>query len=230
MTQQGHQDYLIKFLEKVSNSEDHIKQKVERIRHNIEVKFGHKDKELDIAVTDRLIKNYSLSTAISGAISSLFPPSLPIIGRIGTFVTIVAADIGFLLAKQFELCFAIAFANKTKMSQEELKCMVLVLMELSNFEDIKQRAKNMGVHITFKKFIEKAVALSLERGFTHSLHHTLNRRIFISPAMASGMTRSVLQGSESVGLFGVPLGIYLNFHSTRELGLRAKEYFLDSSR
>ena len=72
MTQQGHQDYLIKFLEKVSNSEDRIKQKVERIRHNIEVKFGHKDKELDIAVTDRLIKNYSLSTAISGAISSLF--------------------------------------------------------------------------------------------------------------------------------------------------------------
>ncbi|MBI3295542.1 MAG: hypothetical protein HYZ71_12525 [Deltaproteobacteria bacterium] len=161
----------LEVLEGLQKDEDLLKEKVEKKRARF-LADGVSENEIAKRLTKSYIEGAVLRSTTSGAASAL-PISIPIVGTIPSFLIVVSANTLYTFKNELELCYLIAYSNNTALDSDALKHRAFWLVGLSNYDEIKKRAKALGVKITLKKLVEKLAMLSVSRGLSMFFHHGL---------------------------------------------------------
>lgn len=208
--------------EKLSHQFLRILDQISKDEEEIRARIVQKRRVLGIPETQSkpLIKRCVDSAVIRSAgagVASALPITLPVIGAIPTFLGVVTANTLYTYKNEIELCYSIAFATNTPLRGEELKHRVFWIVGLSNIDEVKRQAREIGVKITLKTLVQKLAVASASRGLAHFIHCGIGEAIGLS-----AMTNI----PKTLGFFiGAPIGGYFGYRSTRGVAERAVEFF-----
>jgi hypothetical protein len=202
----------------VRASEGAIVARIEERRAALAARTGLAGRELADALAQELVDDASVRSALIGALSAM-PLSFPFVGPWVSLVVAVASGAFFQLAGEVELVYQIAAAYRTRLSSERLRMVAFWLVRLTNYEDLQQKAMELGVRVTVRKLTEKLVAIGLARAIGAT-----------APRMMAGVVRGTAAAPapwyvRATAWLGVPVVTVLGYRSTQAVGQRAIAYF-----
>ncbi len=166
--------------------------------------------ELLFQVSSRLINRSALRAGMVGGITAT-PAALPVIGTLGTVLIGTAADFGYLIRTQIELCYAISAVYDTHIDEEELMAITLSLL---GFSGTGQMVKEIAAS-TLRNLVDATAAVYLKRGMTHAA----------SEVAAKITPRLMGRAYKLIPFISIPLSASINIASTMMVGNQARKYF-----
>lgn len=163
-----------------------------------------------------LVEDAALRSALVNAGSAL-PGSLPVVGPVGTFAIALFGSALWQLAIEVELVYALAHLYGSKDDPERQRMVAFWLVRLTNFDELRELALQMGVTVTVKKLIEKLLAIGLARG------------IAAVAGMVGGARALSAFTPTVVAWLAVPVVGVLGWRSTTGVGERAISWFEESA-
>lgn len=164
-----------------------------------------------------LIQDAKLRSAVIGAGFAL-PWAIPVIGFWGSLAfTIIGAAI-WQLANEVELVYELAEVYGSRLDAAQLRMTSFWLVQLTNFDDLRGRAMDIGVNLTVRKLVQKLISVGLARAYGATAHSLMMAR-------AVGGTPTQPWYLRATEYIGVPVLFYFGWKSTSGVGQRASEYF-----
>ncbi|MBI4403777.1 MAG: hypothetical protein HY537_06435 [Deltaproteobacteria bacterium] len=202
---------LIKIVDHMKAAEGVLRDRVEKKRKGL-LEKGISEAD----VSKQLVRGYvhaALIRSTGAGVVTALPWNLPIVGAIPTFLLAVGAHSLYVFKNELELCYLVAFSSGSTLNGEALKHRAFWLVGLSDYQEVKKRAKKLGVRIALKKLVEKLAVSSASRGLGH----------FFICGFAESMGITL---DKRIGFFvGAPIGGFYGYRSTLGVAERATEYF-----
>lgn len=180
------------------------------LKREIEVTVEVDDDKLAYLISNRLIKKSMIKSGVWGGMSAV-PAAFPGIGSLIVTVAELGVDFYLLLKTQIELCYGIAIAYQSEMTDEELQAVTMALLGFSNDDEKIDRASSLMIKTSVDRVATKYLRVGL-----HKAALTLSSRLGLKVGSRAARVIPVL---------GVPLSASLNIASTRKVGARARKYF-----
>jgi hypothetical protein len=208
---------LLRLIDRIRADEARIAEKVAMRRRLLHEETGLSGRALTDTLVTELVQDAKLRSATIGAGFAL-PWTLPLVGVWGSlFLTVLGAAL-WQTANEVELVYEIGHAYGTRLEPERLRLTAFWLVQLTNYDDLRERALSTGVRLTVRKLVQKLIAVGLTRAYGATAH---------SLAMARMMGRKpgepwYIRATEYIG---VPILFYFGWKSTGGVGRRAIAYF-----
>ena len=212
---------LFALIDRIRGSEDVIRARVEARRDELAKETGLQGRLLADALADELVAEAKLRAALIGAVLAL-PFTLPLVGFWGTLAITVLGSAIWQLGVQVELVYALATAYRSPLSSERLRPTAFWLVQLSNYDDLRGRALDLGVRLTVRKLVEKLIAVGLTRAFEATAHSMMMVRMMGRLPPEPWYVRATRY-------IGVPVLFYFGWTATGGVGDRAVEFFQEEA-
>ncbi|KPA14281.1 magnetosomen protein-like [Candidatus Magnetomorum sp. HK-1] len=161
-------------------------------------------------VCHKLVVWSSSKVATSAGVTTA-PVSLPVIGAIGSASLGATVDLIFLIRTQIELCYAIAAVYHIKMSDLQLKAVILALLGYVDNDDI---AKDI-TKTSLNQLINSMATHFITRGLRESSIEVVER---LATRLFGRMVRWI-------PLISIPINVSMNVNAIKSIGARAQQYF-----
>lgn len=185
----------------------------------LRARTGVDGRALADALAQDLIDDARLKAALIGAGAAL-PITLPLIGFWGTLIATIGIAAVWQLAIEVELVYALSYTYDARISAERLRLVAFWLVQLTNYDDLRERALTIGVRLTVRKLVEKLLAVGLGRAFEATASSMMMVRA------AGGVANQPLY-VRATQYLGVPLLFYFGWQSTTAVGERARAFFTE---
>lgn len=208
---------LLRVIDAVRADESRIREKVELRRRLLATETGLSGRALTEALAEDLILDAKLRSASIGAGFAL-PWTIPFVGFWGTLAFTVLGAALWQTANEVELVYELAYVYGTRLDSERLRLTSFWLVQLTNYDDLRERALTTGVSLTVRKLTQKLIAVGLMRAYGATAHSLMMARMM-------GGVPSQPWYVRATEYIGVPVLFYFGWKSTNGVGKRAVDYF-----
>ena len=208
---------LLHLIDAVRADEWRIAEKVAMRRRLLAEQTGLAGGALTEALANELILDAKLRSASIGAGFAL-PWAIPFIGFWGSLAFTVLAAALWQTANEVELVYELGYVYGTRLESTRLRLTAFWLVQLTNYDDLRERALSTGVSLTVRKLTQKLVAVGLMRAYGATAHSLMMARMMGGAPTQPWYVRAT-------EYLGVPVLFYFGWKSTSAVGKRAVEYF-----
>lgn len=208
---------LLRVIDAVRADESRIQEKVELRRRLLAEQTGLRHRALDEELARELIEDAKLRSAAIGAGFAL-PWSVPLVGFWGTLALSVLGAALWQTANEVELVYELGYVYGTRLDPAQLRMTSFWLVQLTNYDDLRERALSTGVNLTVRKLVQKLIAVGLMRAYGATAHSLMMARMMGGPASRPWYIRAT-------EYISVPVLFYFGWKSTNGVGERAIAYF-----
>lgn len=208
---------LLRLIDAIRADESRIREKVDARRALLAKATGLSGRALTEALANELTLDAKLRSASIGAGFAL-PWTVPLVGFWGTLAFTVIGAALWQTANEVELVYELAYAYGSRLDSERLRMTAFWLVQLTNYDDLRERALTTGVSLTVRKLVQKLIAVGLMRAYGATAHSLMTARM-----MGGAPTQPwYVRATEYIG---VPVLFYFGWKSTGGVGKRAVDYF-----
>ena len=208
---------LLRVIDAVRADESRIEEKVELRRGLLAEASGLSGRALADALARELIQDAKLRSATIGAGFAL-PWAIPVSGFWGTLAFNVLGAALWQTANEVELVYELGYVYRTRLDSARLRMTSFWLVHLTNYDDLRGRALDVGVNLTVRKLVQKLISVGLARAYGATAHSVMMARMM-------GGSPSQPWYVRATEYIGVPVLFYFGWKSTSGVGERASAYF-----
>ncbi len=208
---------LLRVIDAVRADEFRIEEKVATRRRLLAEETGLTGRALTEALATDLVLDAKLRSATIGAGFAL-PWTLPFVGFWGTLAITVLGAALWQTANEVELVYELGYAYGTRLERDRLRLTAFWLVQLTNYDDLRERALTTGVSLTVRKLTQKLIAVGLMRAYGATAHSLMMARMMGGAPSQPWYVRAT-------EYIGVPVLFYFGWKSTAGVGKRAVDYF-----
>ncbi len=208
---------LLRLIDATRADEARIAEKVALRRHLLAEQTGLSGRALTEELATELIEDAKLRSAAIGAGFAL-PWTIPLVGFWGSMALTVLGAALWQTTNEVELVYELGYAYGTALSPEQKRVTAFWLVQLTNYDDLRQRALTTGVNLTVRKLVQKLVAVGLMRAYAASAHTVMVARMVGGKPSQPWYVRAT-------EYLGVPVLFYFGWKSTSGVAKRAVAYF-----
>ncbi len=210
---------LLRLIDAVRTDEARLREKVELRRGLLAIETGLEGAALTHALAQDLIFDAKLRSATIGAGFAL-PWMIPLLGFWGTLALTVLGAAWWQTVNEVELVYELAYVYRSRLEPDRLRLTSFWLVQLTNYDDLRERALETGVSLTVRKLVEKLIAVGLMRASGATAHSLIRSGRTGGPPRQPWFVRAT-------EYIGVPVCFYVGWKSTSAVGRRALAYFED---
>ena len=208
---------LLKVIDAVRTDAARIQAKVELRRRLLGEQPGLSGSALTEELARELTFDAGLRSAAIGAGFAL-PWTFPLVGFWGTLALSILGAALWQTANEVELVYELAYVYGSRLDPERLRLTAFWLVQLTNYDDLRGKALDIGVNLTVRKLTQKLIAVGLTRAYGATAHSLMRAgRAGVNPAQPW-----YVRATEYIG---VPVLFYFGWKSTSAVGTRAVSYF-----
>lgn len=212
---------LLRLIDAVRADAPRIEEKVALRRRLLAEQTGLAGRALSDQLARELIGDAKLRSAAIGAGFAL-PWTIPFVGFWGTLVLTIAGAALWQTANEVELVYELAHVYGSRLPPDRLRMVSFWLVQLTNYDDLRERALTIGVRLTVRTLVQKLIAVGLTRALSATAQTLMMARMMGGVPTQPWYVRAT-------EYLGVPVLFYFGWTSTRAVGARALDYFLEEA-